>query len=238
MLRVLKALPLTLALASLAIFAASCGSGNSAKIRVVHAIADAGALDVDINGVKEVTDITFDSVMPTPPSYVSVPTGSDTIEAFVSGNTANPIIPSTNISLGGSTAYTVVLGGRNASPIVFDATDNNTVPTTGDVEFRIINAAPDSPGGIVDVYIVPPGTLLNGLTPNISGLAYTQASTYVPLTFANAGYEVIVTANGNQTADITQNYVTATGSITTLVLVDNPGGGSMAQIPLQLDDLQ
>jgi hypothetical protein len=237
----LKALPLALAVAALSLFT-SCGS-NNAQIRVVHAIADATALDVDINGTKQITDISFDTVQPSsnPATYVSVPSGNDTIEAFVSGSTTNTVLASTNISLSSSTQYTVVLGGSAASAIAFNLTDNNTVPVSGDVEFRIINASPSGPGGsgaAVDVYIVPPGTGLGGLQPQISGLSYTQASPYQPLNFAATGYEVIVTPTGNQTPYIQQNYVTQTGSITTLVLLDNLQGGSLSDIPLELFDLQ
>jgi hypothetical protein len=129
------------------------------------------------------------------------------------------------------------------APIAVPYTDNNTSPASGKLEFRVINASPSSPGGLVDVYFEPNpfnGDLTN-LTPQISGLAYTQASPYQTLT-ANtqgSGFEVLVTAFGDKTALIQQSYASGTtgGTITTLVLVDVLNGGQMSPTPLLLNDL-
>ena len=69
MFRLLKALPLTLALAALSLFAASCGSSNQSQIRVVHAIPDGPALDINVNTTKVFTNIAFGGVQPTPGLY-------------------------------------------------------------------------------------------------------------------------------------------------------------------------
>src|SRR5450759_1519197 len=90
MFRLLKALPLTLALATLSLFAASCGSSNQSQIRVVHAIPDGPALDVDVNGTKITTAaLAFVGLQPTPPAYTKVPSGSVTIQAFDTNTTTN-----------------------------------------------------------------------------------------------------------------------------------------------------
>src|SRR5260370_12188965 len=81
MFRLLKALPLTLALAALSIFATSCGSSSSAQARFVNAIQNTvvygNGLDVEVNGTKKFTGVTF----PNPPAstYTSVAPGSDTL---------------------------------------------------------------------------------------------------------------------------------------------------------------
>jgi hypothetical protein len=89
----------------------------------------------------------------------------------------------------------------------------------------------------VDVYIVPPGTDITNVTPQISGLgSSTQASSYASLTAAT--YAVIVTASGNKTPLVNQNYTLVSGQIRTLVLIDNLGGGNgMSTFPLELSDL-
>jgi hypothetical protein len=237
MFRWLKALALTLSLAALSIFA-GCGSGNNAKIRVVHALSDANALDVDVNGTKYFTDITFDQAQPTPPAYTSVPSGSVTITAFGTGTTSPTILTSTG-SFSSSAEYTVVLDGFTANATAVTIPDNNTVPTTGDVEFRVINASPSGPNS-VDVYILPnPSPGDDGVSANITALANQQASSYLPLNYTANGYNVIVTVSGNKTPIVNQNYTVATGTITTLVLLDNQGGGNgMSDIPLVLNDLQ
>jgi hypothetical protein len=237
MFRLLKALPLTLAIAALSIFAASCGSTSQSQVRVVHAIPDAPALDVNVNTTKVASAIAFDQVQPAPPAYTKVPSGSVTIAAFDTGTTTNPILNSSGVNLSGSTQHTMVLTGFNSSAVLLNITDNNAAPTSGNIEFRIIHASPSGTHP-VDVYIVPPNTDITNVTPQISGLDYQQASSYQSLTFAANGYEVIVTPNGNKTGIVTQNYTPPTGSIRTLVLVDNPGGGNgMSTFPLELSDL-
>ena len=241
MFRLMKALPLTLALAALSFFAASCGSSSQSQVRVVHAISDGPALDINVNTTKVFTNIAFSGVQPTPPAYTKVASGSDTLEAFDTGTTT-PVINSTSVSLSGSSQYTVLLTGflngtgPNA-PTFFTITDNNAVPTAGDVEIRIIDGSANTPQGGFDVYIVPPGANIGTLTPQISGLLIGQASLYQTLNISGNVYEVIVTPNGNQTSIINQTYTITTGSIRTFVIVDNTGGGGINAFPLELNDL-
>jgi hypothetical protein len=244
MFRLLKALPLTLALAALSFFATSCGSSSQSQIRVVQAISDeTTGLDINVNTTKVFTNIAFDGVQPTPPAYTKVASGSDTLEAFDTGTTT-PVINSTNASLSGSSQYTVLLTGflngtgANA-PTFYTITDNNTAPTSSNVEIRIIDGSANTPQGGFNVYIVPPGTNIGSLTPQVSGLLIGQASSYQSLNITGNVYEVIVTPNGNQTPYINQNYTIPTGSIRTVVIVDNQGGGGgvPSQIPLVLNDL-
>jgi hypothetical protein len=241
MFRLLKALPLTLALAALSFFAASCGSGNQAQIRVVDAIPDSptAGLDVDVNGTKITTAaLAFGGVQPTPPAYTKVASGNVTIQAFDTGTTTNPIFGTNGVTanLSGSSQYTIVLAGFLNGPAVLQKTDNNSAPTSGNVEFRIIHASPSSPG-TVDVYIVTPGTNINTVNPpTIQNLVYQQASS--PYTSVAAGtYSVIVTMSGSKIPFITQDFPLPTpGMIRTLVLVDNTGGGNPPSW-LELNDL-
>lgn len=243
MFRLLKALPLTLVLAALSIFATSCGSSSQSRIRVVHAMPDGPGLDVNVNTTKVATNILFGGVQPTPPAYTKVPSGSVTIQAFDTGTTTNPIFGTNGVtaSLSGSSQYTVVLDGFVANPSAPLKTDTNTAPTSGNVEFRIIHASPSNQTPL-DVYIVPPGTDISNVTPQIGGsnpLTYQQASSYVSVGFATNGYSVILTPNGSKTPLFNAPYGIAppTGSIRTLVLVDVQFGGAMSQTPVVLNDL-
>jgi hypothetical protein len=88
----------------------------------------------------------------------------------------------------------------------------------------------------VDVYVVPPGADIVNYQAQISGLSYTQASTYQP--FAAGGYAVIFTAKQSKQVIFSWPLAPQSGSITTLVLMDNPGGSSgMSHTPLVLNDL-
>jgi Domain of unknown function (DUF4397) len=242
MFRVLKALPFTLALASLSFFAMSCGSASKAQVRILNAIPDSSqsGLDVDVNGTKVTTaPLIFPGFQPAT-GYFSVASGSDSFQAFLTGTTTIVTQP-ISVSLSSTTYTEIATGFVNGSgvngPTFVSITDNNTAPTAGNVEFRVINASPSSPGGLVDVYIVPPGTDILGLAPTISGLSFTQGSTYQSLVFATNGYQMIVTPSGTQNGLVNQIYATPTGSIRTIVLVDQQGGGQMSQFPQELNDL-
>jgi Domain of unknown function (DUF4397) len=232
---------LTLCLAALCIVCVSCGSNGTAQIRMVNAIPDSPTIDVYINGIKIITGLPFRSFQPAtdPATYVGVTGGSSTIEGFPTGSTVNPISPNGTITLGNDTQYTVVAIGLSLSdspPLVL--VDNNTIPTSGNVEFRIVNASPSSPATGLDIYIVPPGTDITDFTPQISGLNSGQGSDYQSLTFLSGGYSVIATAHGQKAALINQPYITQSASITTLVIVDNQGSmNGMSTTPMVLTDL-
>jgi hypothetical protein len=235
MFRLLKALPLALGLAALTFFTTSCGSGSQAQLRVVNAIPDSppAGLDVDVNGTKITTAaLTFTGVQPTPPAYTKVASGSDTIAALDFG-TSTQVFSST-ASLSGSAQYTVVLAGFLSSPAAYLLTDTNTAPASGNLEFRVIDASVFTPVGGFDVYITPPGGNITGVTPQTINLG--QATTYESV--ANAGYNVVVIAHGGTIPAINQGYAELDGSIRTVVIVDNQGGGSgPASFPLLLNDL-
>jgi hypothetical protein len=242
MFRVLKALPVTLALAALSLFATSCGSTNQAQIRVIDAIPDGGPTDIYVNSTKIASSVQFGGIFPTPganATYVGVASGSDLIQGFEPGDTTNPISPIGTFAFNGSTDYTVVAVGseaNNSRPLVL--TDNNLAPTGGNAEFRIVNTSLSSPPNGVDVYIVPPGTNITNYAPQIVALGASQGSAYQPVPSIAGGYAVVVTANMKKVPLLSQLAPAPSGSITTMVIVDNPGvNNGMSQTPLVLNDL-
>lgn len=252
--RLLKALPLTLALAVLSIFTVSCGSSNApAQVRFVHAIQDAPALDIDVTGpntasTPEFTHVSFLGVQPAQPGYTSVPSGSDTIAGVLTGTTT-PVFSQT-LGWGAGAHYTVVATGfsktgTNGSDVVLlSIPDSIPTPPSGDVEFRVIHASPSGPTS-VDVYIELNPNTGPGLPITIQGLTYKQASQYVTFTFNpnNAtpppGFKVYVTASGNTTPIYIAEFLSpsAAGAVRTLVLTDAPTGSAMNSTFLELSDL-
>jgi hypothetical protein len=263
MLRWLKALPLTLALAALilfATFAASCGSSNS-QARFVNAIADdTQSLDIEFNGTKA-----FGGVGPFAASgstYVSVPTGSVKIQGFASGTTTNPAFTVTSpVSFNSGSQYTVVATGLLAGTVnLVVPVDTNTAPAVGTVNFRVIDASPASVGS-VDVYIIqnsaqgtPSCTFGTNCTPTIPGVSSPLSSTTpysgyknVPFNSLGFGYTVYVTQAGQTNTtlpgwsggfQLPQIGSVSVGSIRTIVLVDNAGGNNgMSATPIVLADL-
>jgi hypothetical protein len=238
--RLLKALTLTLVLAALTFFTTGCGS-SSAQFRVVDAIPDAPVnFDVAINTKNVFTGVSFESVEPSS-GYQKVSSGSDSVEVFQTGTTT-AVIPSTSLSFGGSSQYTVVLTGRYNStlppnvPTAVLLTDNNTAPTSGNVEFRIIHASPST--ATVDIYIVPPGTDITNAPKTFSGLTFQQASPSYASLAGGTTYSVIATFAGTSQPIVSLNYNPGSaGAIATMVLADQPGGGFPPQW-LPLTDVQ
>lgn len=229
MLRILKILPLLLALGALGVFTTNCGTDHS-KVRLVHASPDAPPVDVAVDGKTVVTNLAFGGVSPTS-GYLTVTAGNRKVEVRNTGTTTDLI--NSNVSLGGGKAYTVLASGFLANIAAIVLTDDNSAPASGNFKLRIVHASPSGPAS-VDVYVVAPGTGTGG-TPTISGLAYGQASGYQ--TAAAASTEVIITAAGNKNPIIDQTYNLTTGQIRTLVVLDNAPGGSVNPIPLELSDL-
>jgi hypothetical protein len=247
--RLFKALSLALAIGAfsvLSIVAASCGSSGT-QYRVFNAMSNPNAqfaFDVTVNGalVTPVSGLGFRSVQPSS-GYSGIGSGSNTIAVFQVGTAttsgADPLVSST-LSLSGSNQYTVVLMGNSQSgltPWVAQAfPDDNTLPPSGDIEFRVINAAPSLPGA-VNIYIVP--TLsISGATPTFTGVAYGQPSQtptkYVTLP-AGQYFVFVTTASGTPLFE--QGFIETSG-IYTLVLTDVQDGFTFLTQPFLLTDVQ
>lgn len=254
MLRLLQALPLTLALAALAIFTTSCSTGTT-QARFFNALPDTQdygntGLDVNFNGTKEFTNVAFPSASAS--GYATVPAGSVQIEGFETGGITTEVFDHT-LSLSGGKHYTVVATGSAANgsnATLLTPVDTNTAPANGNVNFRVINASPSGPNGAqapVDIYILPnpnpcsPGA--NGCTPTVAALAYKSTSSYVTLPFSSAGsgWQMIVTMAGNPTPIINSTIggfgSASVGAICTLVLTDQANVQQMSTVPIALQDL-
>ncbi len=250
--RWLKALPLTLALAALSIFAASCGSSGPAQVRFVQAIQDAPALDIDVSNsnvtpTQDFTNISFLGVQPNQPGYTSVPSGSDTLTGFLTGTTTQ--VFNDTVGWASGSQYTVIATGfsetgtNGSNVVILSIPDNIPTPPAGDVSFRVIHASPSGPGA-VDVYIALNPSSGPGLPITIQGLAYTQASNYVSFAFnpnndtTPPGYTVYVTPSGSMKPIISEPIFPATaGAVRTLVLTDVQHGTTMNSTFLELSDV-
>jgi len=258
MVRLLKALPLTLAIAALSIIATSCGSGNSVQARFVNAIQDTNdyggtnaALDIDVNGTKLFSDVAFGTASSS--NYRGIPSGSDTIEGL-EYNSTTEVFNEQNISFNSGNQYTLVATGfatgtNGDNVILLTPTDNNTEPSNGQVSFRVINASPSGPNGggaPVDVWIVP-APFIGQLTEpaTIQNVAYKSASNYtsnIAYNSGGGGFLIYVTVSGQTSPTyingqpISVGSVSA-GSIRTLVLTDQANGNTMSSQALVLTDL-
>ncbi|MGA7559824.1 MAG: DUF4397 domain-containing protein [Terriglobales bacterium] len=248
MFRFLKALLLASGIAALSMITVSCNSGGQPRVRFVHAIEDADALDIEVNGTKYFTNVAFSNLAPSK-GYTAVAEGIDTIEGLVTG-TSTIAFSTPNVKLIAGNYYTVVATGFDTgfegdNVVILNPIDDDTEPANGIINFRVINASPSGPNGSgssVDIYIQP--AQVEGLTPpaTIGGLAYQVTSKYVPEKYntTGGGYTVYVCAAGTTTPVFQQTFVVGgpnEGSIRTLILTDQQGVEDLNPQFIVLDDL-
>ena len=228
-----RVLPLGLALICLgaALLAVGCGSSSS-RYRFVQASTGVPTnVDLEVDGKNVQTSIGFGQSA----SYHSSSSGSHKFALFASGTTTNPYV-SSSVSIKGDT--TLIAQNPFASISLAAYSDDNTAPTTGNVKLRFIQAAPTvaASGQGIDIYVVPHGQGIAGTNPQISALAYPNASNYLSLSAQS--YDVNVTVRGTQNIinSLTGTYPLTTGQIRTLVILDAPAGGGPYSL-LELNDL-
>ena len=222
----LRVVPLgaTVFLLGAALLTVGCSS-SSGRFRYVQAgTAVPTNVDLQVDGKSIQTAIGFGQTA----TYRTISSGTHKFVFFPAGTTSNPYA-SASISVG---AYTTVFtaGAFSGSiPEVLTFTDDNTTPTTGNSRLRILHMSPTINN--VDIYVVPSGNDISGLSPQISGLTYKTASNYLQLS-AN-GYDVVVTVTNTQVILIRDSYTLTSEQVRTVVILDNAnGGGPYSQILL------
>ncbi len=207
-----------------------CGSGGTANLRVLHAAPDEPDVNILIDGNTVNSNLAYSANT----GYISVSSGSRHLQVEAI-NSSTPIVDTT-LTLADSTNTTVIVTGTTTiSPIVL--TDDTTTPTSGTAEIRLVNAAPSMGGA--DVYVVPTGTSIVGVSPLVSGITFQTASPYQSLTITagtSANYDVYFTEPGTKLAELATSGISITsGSALTFVSMNNVGGGFTFQV---LTDLQ
>jgi len=245
--RLSKVLPLAVAVfvVALAVFLASCTSSNT-QYRIFNAMAFNPQYAVDIYvgvappATATFTDVGLESTEPGSSGYQKVSAGADTTEVFQTGTTSNPYFNGA-LNLGAGNSYTVVLSGNGvAAPFAAQVvTDTNPTPTSGEVEFRILDFSPSTQA--VDVYVGDPQF---GCCPSAakvgSDLSYPSSTGGGSF---NSGYVNVGVPTSNQlgvyvtytesTDVIAQtSYSVTVGQLYTVVLLDQSSGGSPPQLAL------
>jgi len=208
---------------------ASCGTDH-AQVRYVHGSPDALNLDVAVDGKTVVTDLAFGTVSPAS-GYLTLSAGSRRVEMRDTGTTTDEI--NSTISFASGKAYTLIASGLQASIAGVLLTDDHSAPSSGNAKLRVVHVAPDLSLRL-DIYIVPAGTDITGMSPTVTGLAFTQATLYQ--TIAAESTEVIVTETTDQVPIIDQTFDLTSGQNRTLVLLDNAGGSPVTSL-VEMADL-
>jgi hypothetical protein len=203
---------------------AGCGS-STAKARIVNASPGEGAITATIGGTSVASSLDYG----TGSSYATVSSGSVSLKVEQS-STSNSVLDET-VSLTSNSTYTILLANYSTSVTAVTLTDNNSSPSSGQFNLRIVQASPSL--GAADVYVVSPGTSLSSTAASVTDLSFESASTYLPL--AAGTYEIYFTPTGQKTASIDSGAISfSSGEVRTVVGLNGSNGGFTTAV---LDDL-
>lgn len=195
-----------------------------ARVRVVHASADAPDVDVDVNDAEVLGDVGFGTAS----GYLELL--GDTYNVKVAAANTESVVINADVTLEAQTDYTVLAVNTVAQiePLIVE--DNNTAPADGNIKVRLIHGA--SQAGLVDIYIIAPGADISGLDPAIEDFAFKDNSGYLEVPAGN--YQVRITLADTKTVAIDSGALTlAAGVVRTAVALDPPPGGDFGALLLE-----
>jgi hypothetical protein len=206
-----------------AVFTVGCGSSGHGNVRLVNGTLDNTAgLDLLVDSVNKASGVAYGTASP----YVSVNTGSRTLQANTSGTSTMIATATANVaSKAFYTFMTLNNSGSGTAPVVF--TDDNSTPSAGNFKLRIINGSPGL--SAQDVYVVPPGTFTAG-SPTFPNLAFGSATAYSTLAAGAPGWEVDFTNPGGTTVNLSTTLTESALAVRTLVLLNSQTTGFEAPV--------
>jgi hypothetical protein len=122
----------------------AAADGHVARVRVVHAVPDAPAVDVYANDVEVISGAEFKDAT----GYLEVEPGTTTVDVTPAGETPDAAVASAELTVEGGTSYTVVAAGEldDGSIEVLPFVDETSVGGSfadSNASVRIVHAVPD-----------------------------------------------------------------------------------------------
>ena len=163
-------------------------------LRVGHLSPDTGPVDILVNGGEYLGSVPYPAVTGI------VPLPADTYEVTITAedNPGAIAFGPANLDLAADTWYTVLAVDFNASLAVEILSADDPRPVATNAKVRIYHASPTAQN--VDIYVVAPGTDINGASPTLSNVAFRANTGYLALPAGD--YEVTVTPTGTKDAAI------------------------------------
>jgi hypothetical protein len=195
---------------------ATSPSPQEGRVRAIHAIGNAPAVDVLADGAVAVSALTFGNKS----AYASLSAAAHTITVRATGQTAALLAATPTVAV--NTDYTFVAAGRlgattGPTPRLIAITDAAT-PAAGQASIRVVHASPAA--GNVDVYATAPGADIATATPVLTNVAFGAVA--APLNVAAGTYRFRVTPAGTKTVAIDVNNVAVTaGKFVAVAVGDN-----------------
>ena len=208
--------PLLLALTVACEDDATGPSTQNGRVRAIHAIGNAPAVDVLADGAVAAGALTFGNKSP----YASLSAAPHTITVRATGQTAALLTATPTVAA--NTDYTFVAAGRlgattGPTPRLIAITDA-AAPAAGQASIRVVHASPAA--GNVDVYATTPTSDIATATPVLTNVAFGAVGG--PLNVAAGTYRFRVTPTGTKTVAIDVNNVAVTaGKYVAVAVGDN-----------------
>lgn len=183
-----------------------------ANLRVVHASADAPAVDVLANDstTPAIADLAFNEAT----NYLNLPADTYNFKVAPTGTTT-PVVINSDVPLASGTEYTLLAVGAlaNIEPLLL--TDNNRKVAT-EAKVRLVHAS--TLAGHVDIYVVAANASIVDATPAFSDVPFKAETGYVSL--AAGSYDVIIAPAGTKTEAIKATLTFANNTVYTAVARD------------------
>ena len=240
-------LRMTAYVAAALVTAAACGTkeaagpleaGPKGRVRFVNLINDPARNPVNVIldnvpfgvGMAYTGSTPASLAAPSTAPYAAVVAGNNTLVVKRTADTT-VTLATINFAINQGEDKSVYATGGLAGAAVTNTitTDDNTAPAATDVRFRIANFSPTA--GAVDVFITAAGADLSTATPDVTGLAPGNASSYVtkPAGSYTVRFVPVGTAPAARNANVRITLATATyagGSARTVVAADRQQGGA------------
>jgi trimeric autotransporter adhesin len=187
-------------------------ASSGAKLRVVHASADAPAVDVLANNSPEpaVENLAF----PSATGYLNLPAATYNFKVVPTG-TLTPAVINADVPLANGSSYTLLAVDTLASIEPLLVNDNlRTVAT--EARIRLLHASTLAQN--VDIYVVAAGQSIVDKMPNFTNIPFKADTGYVSL--AAGQYDVIITPTGTQIEAIKATLTLSNGKIYTAIARD------------------
>ncbi len=180
-----------------------------ARLTAIHAIPDAGAVDVVLaDGRPVIPNLAYSQ----PYGTLDVPVNTYELLVLPAGGALDgALIPPTPFGLATGTSYIILAYGTSANPAVLLLSAPTLPNADGSARVRVVHAA----DGLAEVDVNANGTLL------IPSLGYDAATEYVALPAGE--YEITLTEPGDTTAIVTATVEVA-GDMRYVVVASAAGG--------------
>lgn len=198
-----------------------------ARVRAVHASADAPEVNVLVNDEVALSDVPFGIGS----EYLTILSGETNLK--VNAAASNATVIDADLGIDAGTDYTVAAVNFLASIEPLVLVDDNSQPEVGNIKLRLVHAAPSA--GLVDIYITAGKDDISSIDPAIEDFDFKQDSGYLEVPAGT--YRVLIAVADTKTVAIDSGAVVLTdGQIRTAFALD-PAPGSSDFGALLLADL-